>query len=261
MKNPDHIAFEQARTVADKRLAAIAAYEAAREAPEFADWIGIADMLRSVIPTPKAKANPASTWVDDPMPRAIKGKLQVPKPVLLVRFVDGRSARATALTVAGKPVNWGRGVRQAIEFYRGQVVKFCGGLADIKDRGRHVDVPEIESVTMIGTGEAFDVAEANRMTVELRAGCFNLQTAIRHAWQLEHDTEFGLSTYLRTMYILGTKKYGVGEGLSEPSRIDFDKPAEKPVQRGNVIRGRFMRSTALAGPAGLSKLFALANCA
>lgn len=245
MKNPDHIAFEQARTVTDKRLAAIAAYEAAREAPEFADWIGIADMLRSVIPTPKAKADSAATWVDDPMPRSIKGKLQVPKPILLVRFADGRSARATALTVAGKPVNWGRGVRQAIEFYRGQVVKFCGGLADIKDRGKHVDVPEIESVTLIGTGETFDADEANRNTAELRAGTFNLQRTLRHAHMAGYATQRQIDDHVRTMYLWGTPGYRDADGASSQSGLSLKEAAEKPVQRSNVIRARFMRSTSI----------------
>ena len=261
MQSPNHTSFANARKITDKRLAAIATYEAACEAPEFVDWRTIADMLRSVVPTPKPKTDPAATWVDDPMPRSIKGKLQVPKPILLVRFTDGRSARATALTVAGKPVNWGRGVRQAIEFYRGQVVKFCGGLAGTRDRGRHVDVPEIESVTLIGSGQEFDAAEANKMTAELRAGSFNLQRTLRHAHMAGYQTEAEFAEHVAVMYLWGTESYRDAEGTSSPSGLSFQKLAEKTVRGLNLIRGRFMRSTSLFTVDYPVKLYAPANCA
>ena len=247
MKHPDFTAFSQARNVADKRSAAIAAFEAASEAPEYADWRGVAEILRAVVPTPKKKAAPGSTWVDDPMPRAIKGKLQVPKPVLMVRFSDGRAVWATALTVAGKPVNWGRGVRQAIEFYRGRVVKYCGGLADMKDRGRHVDVPEIETINLVGSNDTFDAAEANRMTEELRAGSFNLQKTIRHAHMAGYQNSDEFDAHVRTMYLWGTPGWQELDGQSTPTNLPIEETGHERRERRNVIRGRFMRSTSIAG--------------
>lgn len=117
---------------------ALAAFERAA-ASDMPDWHGAALALKAALTgkgvrsmrIPRAKATPAiaDDWADYPITgnaRALANNLQWPSPVLIVTFADGEIVRAPALSLRGKPVNIGRGLRIAIAFYTARRARKSG---------------------------------------------------------------------------------------------------------------------------------------
>lgn len=256
MQNPNHAAFKAAKTVTDKRLAAIAIYDAAVEAEEFADWKVVADMLRSVVPTPKAKSID-NGWIDYP----IKGRkpLQWPAPRIRVRFADGRAAEMSFASYADKPVNWGRGVRQCISAYRGQIIRICGGRSGTDDFGRHVRVPSIESVELVGTGETFPADVANTETEALRAGRFDIVETLTRAHMEQIPVmsgDYSVMTrdrFVRALYVGNEAELRAWSIDPDPDRVNeilhHEEPEETPAECmiRSLVDRRLLNSSALAG--------------
>lgn len=151
---------------------AIAAFE--REAnSEAPDWHKVALQLKRALSAKHPpivrqlvhKALPPPVWPDYPVDRAQTGKLQWPSPMLVVTFADGEIVRAPAVSLAGKPVNIGRGLRVAISFYQFRRLRRAG--VQFK-RGRWPNTPEVKSCVCEDTGETYDSKQCNLRTIEDR---------------------------------------------------------------------------------------------
>lgn len=125
------LSFPAGMKAPQKRAFALTAYSDASEAPDFADWRTVADMLASVLPKSRAGESPVVETAAASIPWTLYAipsyrKLVDRSPVLVVTFTDGRSVRAQAPTLKGKPVNWGRAVHFAITVYRQKIAAFIG---------------------------------------------------------------------------------------------------------------------------------------
>lgn len=174
----------------DRKSLAILAYDNATADPAGANWRAVADILRLAIPNTKAKAAEIATdsrfapWADYDVNK-ISAKRLGKSPILVVTFADGEIVRTGAVSMPGKAVNIGRGLRIALAFYQCRISRRMGFFSD---DSAIVNVPEFVSISCETTGDEFDVADCNARTAELRAGSFNLATATADAAILpEHD--------------------------------------------------------------------------
>ncbi len=161
---PINLASVKAAKASDRKSLAILAYDNACADPEGANWRAVADMLRLAMPVTKAKA-PATTdsryaaWADYPIPQNASGKRLGKSPVIVVTFAGGEMVRAPAVSMPGKALNIGRGIRVALSFY----------LARMAGRARRsvtdtayiagLDIPAVTSCICETTGAEFDPAQ------------------------------------------------------------------------------------------------------
>lgn len=155
------------------RALAIEAYEreAASDNP---DWHRAALRMKAAMaPAPAVIEQrgeiaklPPPAWPDYPVNDAQNRRLQFPSPVLVVTFADGGVVRAPAVSLIGKPVNVGRGLRVAIAFYQ---ARLCWTLGLRNRPGTRPAVPAIVACVCEDTGERYDAAECNARTAGDRA--------------------------------------------------------------------------------------------
>lgn len=159
------------------RAAALAEFDrhANSECPDWhAAAIALRSALRSVPPKLTIVARrplpiPAPKWPDYPIegkPSSIGPQMQWPSPILVVTFADGELVRAPAVSLRGRPVNVGRGLRMAIAFYTARRARRIG-LADRP--GTRPAVPEVSSCICEDDGHVYDPAECSARTIEYRA--------------------------------------------------------------------------------------------
>jgi hypothetical protein len=144
--------------------------EAASAAP---DWHAAALALRAALsanqikrPTQieqKTKALLAPAWQDYPVDRVSSFRLL--NPTIVVTFADGEVVRAPAVSIRGRPLNIGRGLRVAIGFYQSRMAWRAG----VPNRpGFWPAVPAIALCVREDTGETFDSQQCSVRTDETR---------------------------------------------------------------------------------------------
>lgn len=138
---------------------ALARYEAALNDAS-TDWRATAGMLASTLhfmparkPTKAIDPDAPPAWWSNYRTRARKAD----KATVECVFFGGVTIRTVALSLPGKGFNIGRALTMAVIFYR------------LKVKDEHASVPGFSSVTVLDSGETFDVAECNRMTDAIRA--------------------------------------------------------------------------------------------
>lgn len=175
-------------TATARRALAEARFIEALNDPAAANWRDVAELLYSVLPKSRAKAEEA--WTDYEF-----GK-KAARSVIEVSFTDGRIVRANVNTDPGKAYNIGRGVRIAVAFYRSRIFRLIGwphlSAVTYSPDGRLlpawdslIDVPAIDGIRRVDTGETFDVALANEKTAALRSGSWSLHAAMMEAAALD----------------------------------------------------------------------------
>lgn len=170
---PIDLAAIKAAKATDRKTLAILAYDNATADPAGANWRSVADILRLAIPATKAKAaeieadSPFAPWADYLIPPKMKlGK----SPVIVVALADGEVVRAPAVSIKGKPVNIGRGLRVAFAFYRARIAARAGEMSECSDC---VMVPELVSIICETMATEYDAADCNARTAATRAGSFD----------------------------------------------------------------------------------------
>jgi hypothetical protein len=163
---------------------ALAAFEA-QAASSSPDWHAAALKLRAALRAPsdlpavvrtKPMAIAAPAWPDYDVDRGTWNTLQWPSPILVVTFADGEIVRAPAVSLRGRPVNVGRGLRLAIAFYTSRRARRMG----LKDRpGTRPAVPDIASCVCEDDGQVYDAMECSARTVEYRRA---------QDWKIRRDT-------------------------------------------------------------------------
>jgi hypothetical protein len=157
---------------------ALAAFELQAEST-CPDWHAAALKLRAALrgpasapvvvrvrPQPKPLAIVAPAWPDYNVERGTWNTLQWPSPILVVIFADGEVVRAPAVSLRGRPVNVGRGLRLAIAFYTSRRARRTG-LRDLP--GTRPATPEITSCVCEDNGQVYDAGECSGRTVGARA--------------------------------------------------------------------------------------------
>jgi hypothetical protein len=100
-----------------------------------------------------------------------------PAPVMVVTFADGETIRAPFATAKGQPLNIGRGLSNAIAFYRARIARRCNSDPCDDGRGFCIDVPAITACTVTQKGAdnlALFPHTVSVATAKLRRGTFNL---------------------------------------------------------------------------------------
>jgi hypothetical protein len=185
MQNVD-IETAKAAKASDRKALAILAFENACRDPEFSNWRGVAELLRLALPASKAKAVAAvetdsrfAPWAEYDIPQSVSNKRLGRSPVIVVTFADGETVRCPAVSLPGKAINIGRGLRIAFAYYRARIA-WKAARAYIAD-GECVDVPELVSISCEATGADYDPADCNARTAAQRAGTFSLGDTVRDA--------------------------------------------------------------------------------
>lgn len=176
-------------SAADRKAMALEDFRSALERGDMANnWREVAEALAACLPPPRVVTaeEPEDErylpWADYAVPNI--RKIVWPSPRITVMFADGEVVYCPAVTVEGKPINIGRGVRVAIAFYRNRMLgrleraaqidrvtwEFGQPRAYVPSAGEEIDVPAIELVTMREGGEEWNPDIANAETVELRKG-------------------------------------------------------------------------------------------
>jgi len=155
---------------------ALAAFERAA-ASEMPDWHAAALLLKralassspararapraAMIQQAKTITIAAPIWNDYPVDRSPNKNIR--NPTIVVTFQDGEIVRAPAVSLKGKPLNLGRGLRIAIAFYLSRVCK-RRGLPNLP--GTRPAVPEITACHAEDphTGELAETFEAQACT-------------------------------------------------------------------------------------------------
>lgn len=140
------------------RADALAAYEAAL-ASSSPDWRSVAALLRAAIPS--TKAAPASGLPDYPI---VKYKSDRVGPTCVVTFDDGQRVRMTTATLADKPLNVGRGLRNCVAAYQARNSGRTGFVAMLWGDDP-VPLPAIAACHFEQGGDTiatYDPAECNR---------------------------------------------------------------------------------------------------
>jgi len=114
-------------------------------------------------------------WADYPVSDR---EAVTPAPVMMVTFEDGETIRAPFATAKGQPLNIGRGLSNAIAFYRARIARRCNSDPCDDGRGFCVDVPAITACTVIQKGADSKLAlfpySVSAATAKARRGTFNL---------------------------------------------------------------------------------------
>lgn len=113
----------------------------------------------------RATAAAKPVLADYSVDKATWKKLQWPSPRLTVTFEDGEIVRAPAVSIVGKPVNVGRGLRIAVAFYQSRLMHRLGLTG--APQGRQPSAPAIVNV-IDDARQSYDVAAANEITAQAR---------------------------------------------------------------------------------------------
>lgn len=215
-----HIDIESAKAAkaTDRRALAVLAFENACADPDFSNWRAVAELLRLAIPATKAKAtaeavatdSPFAPWSDQIIPQRTSSAKMGKSPVLVVTFADGETVRCPAVTMPGKPVNVGRGLRVAFAFYRARIaMKAAKALSDDSDC---VAVPDMLAVKCETNGTEYDPAECNANTMAQRSGAFALASvtsdaAARGLSATADDGSLTTGDYIEAQYRLAAARF------------------------------------------------------
>lgn len=168
----------KAAKATDRRALAILAYDNASADPAGANWRGVAEMLRLALPAVKSAKIPVvnldprfAAWADYDIPQNATRKLGK-SPILVVTFEGGEIVRCPAVSLPGKSVNIGRGLRVASAFYQ---CRIAGRAGENSDWSRCVAVPAFTSVVCETNGTEYDAADCSARTAEFRAGAFDAE--------------------------------------------------------------------------------------
>jgi hypothetical protein len=179
----------------DRRALAILAYDNAKAEPSAANWQGVADLLRLCIPAAKAKASAAEiapdgaeAWADYVIPETATKRLGK-SPVIVVTFACGAVVRAPAVSLPGKPINIGRGLRVAFAFYRARIAREYAGASVIGSDC--VNVPAIVSAVCEATGAEYNASQCNEKTAAARLGGFDHIALVASAEALPVKSDCG----------------------------------------------------------------------
>lgn len=189
-----NFATVKAAKASNRKALAILAYDNATAEPEGANWRAVADMLRLAIPATKAKAAEIAAdsrfapWEDHSIPVHGGAKKLGKSPVIVVMFEGGEIVRCPAVTLPGKPVNIGRGLRIAFAFYQCRMAGRFGGNSDWS---RCIKIPAIVSVVCETSGTEYDAADCNAKTAELRAGSFDAEEIKAESLNYPETTDDG----------------------------------------------------------------------
>ncbi|MGY4224355.1 hypothetical protein ACVMIH_001716 [Bradyrhizobium sp. USDA 4503] len=221
MQQIDLIAAKAAKAT-ERRALAILAYDNAKQDPDGANWQGIADLLRLSLPSAKAKAAAAETgadngapWSDYDIPASATKRLGK-SPIIVVTFFCGAVVRAPAVSLPGKPVNIGRGLRVAFAFYRARIAREFGKASAIGSDC--VNVPAIVSAVCDATGAEYGADECNAKTAEFRRGGFDHVALSAEASALPEKAEAGELTradFYRAQYLIASAEAEILAGANE----------------------------------------------
>ncbi|KGT73709.1 hypothetical protein MA20_42950 [Bradyrhizobium japonicum] len=167
----------RAAKASERKGLAILAYDNACQDPGAANWRAVADLLRLAIPAtkaaPKASAEAPESrfapWADYAIPQSANGRRLGKSPVLTVTFACGAVVRAPAVSLPGKPLNIGRGLRIAFAYYRARIARTAGAFSADSDI---VTIPAIASIAC-DNGAEFDATDCSERTAEARRGTFD----------------------------------------------------------------------------------------
>ncbi|TAI67592.1 hypothetical protein [Bradyrhizobium sp. Leo170] len=221
MQQIDLIAAKAAKAT-ERRTLAILAYDNACAEPDSANWRAVADLLRLALPNAKAgsaapkilepETDPRfAQWADYVIPQSVSAKRLGKSPVIVVTFADGETVRAPAVSLPGKPVNIGRGLRVAIAFYQCRIATRCGGNSDYS---ACITVPEFVTVTCETTETEYDAAQCNAKSAKWRRGTFDASAAIAESASYPDETEDGALTradFVKASYRLAVSRLRLAE--------------------------------------------------
>ncbi|WP_171947578.1 hypothetical protein [Bradyrhizobium erythrophlei] len=221
MQQVDLIAAKAAKAT-ERRALAILAYDNATANPDGANWRGIADLLRLALPAQKAGSGAAKIpdgaadpWADYVIPASATKKLGK-SPIIVVTFACGAVVRAPAVSLPGKPVNIGRGLRVAFAFYRARIAREFGKASAIGSDC--VAVPSIISAICDATGAEYPAEECNARTAEYRRGRFDHVALSAEASALPETAEAGGLTradFYRGHYLIASAEAEILAGADE----------------------------------------------
>lgn len=217
------LATLKAAKATDRRALAILAYDNATADPAGANWRGVADLLRLVLPTAKVKAaeilasDPLRpSWADYDIPQNATRKLGK-SPIIVVTLADGETVRAPAVSLPGKPVNIGRGLRVAFAYYRARMAaRHAGEMSAWSDC---VNVPAFVSIVCESTGAEYDAADCSVRTATARAGEFDPATVAAEATarglpSASDDGSLTAGEYVRAKYFAACARLRLAAGVS-----------------------------------------------
>ncbi|WP_157113135.1 hypothetical protein [Bradyrhizobium embrapense] len=137
-------------------------------------------------------------------------------PIIVVTFSCGAVVRAPAVSLPGKPVNIGRGLRVAFAFYRARIAREFGKASAIGSDC--VAVPAIVSVACDVAGAEYSAEECNARTAEFRRGRFDHIALSAEASALPETAEAGELTradFYRGHYLIASAEAEILAGANE----------------------------------------------
>ncbi|MDI2074500.1 hypothetical protein [Bradyrhizobium sp. Mp27] len=217
----------RAAKASERKTLAILAYDNACQDPGAANWRAVADLLRLAIPAtkaaPKASAEAPESrfapWADYAIPQSANGRRLGKSPVLTVTFACGAVVRAPAVSLPGKPLNIGRGLRIAFAYYRARIARAAAGAFSADSY--IVTIPAIASIAC-DNGAEFDATDCSERTAEARRGTFDAIALTAEAEALpEKAPDEGLT---RTEFM--RLQYGIALAEAEQAGADESRAAE-----------------------------------
>ncbi len=190
------LAAVKAAKATDRRALAILAHDNATAEPDGANWRAVADMLRLAVPSSKAAPKiPAAgldprfaPWADYDIPQSVSAKRLGRSPVLVVTFEGGEVVRCPAVSMPGKPVNIGRGLRVAFAFYQCRIANRAGELSQWSSC---VNVPAFLSVICETNETEYDAADCNARSAGWRLGTFDAEAVKAESLAYPERTDDG----------------------------------------------------------------------
>ncbi len=231
------LATVKAAKAADRRALAILAHDNATADPDAANWRAVSDMLRMAMPVAKAKVSaadplsPFAPWADYEIPQNATGKRLGKSPIIVVTFADSEIVRAPAVSLPGKPINIGRGLRIAVAFYRGRLAARAGGNSDTSDC---IMVPDLVSVVCESNGTEYDAADCTARTATKRAGTFNMAAVV--AASLDRPERSTDDTLTRSEFVRASYRLAIARmQLANMPEGDDSRPIKCEIERFSLL--------------------------
>lgn len=221
----------KAAKATDRRTLAILAYDNASADPAAANWRAVADILRLALPAVKAAKIPEAdptrpSWADYDIPQNATRKLGK-SPILVVTFEGGEVVRCPAVSLPGKPVNIGRGLRVASAFYQCRIANRAG---ENSDWSRCVNVPAFASVICETDGTEYDPAECSARTAESRIGAFDAESVKAESANRPEKSDDGTLTraeFVKASYRLAVARLRLADLPEGEDRRELDYLIER----------------------------------
>lgn len=159
------------QTITELRTGALEAYNAALASPQTADWQMVARQLAQTMPKPKTTNVNRNDWAHYAPPSWKARTYQ--RTDCQVVFNDGQVIRVPNTSDARKPINWGKAIKVAIDYYRARMTAGQNPMLPYD----HLAVPQIRSCQTMDGRFRVDPCTANLRSAEWRAA--NPQTVRR----------------------------------------------------------------------------------